>query len=55
MKTKSFAERVLGTTSLVVLSAAAMIGAQQQVVEPSSEEAFADISRRAERASDWIG
>ena len=29
MKTKSFAERVLGTTSLVVLSAAAMIGAQQ--------------------------
>ncbi|WP_143278856.1 hypothetical protein [Bradyrhizobium sp. C9] len=29
MKANSFAERVLGTTSLIVLSAAAMIGAQQ--------------------------
>ncbi len=36
MKTQSFAGRLLGTTSLVVLSAAAMIGAQQPAAAQST-------------------
>ncbi|WP_027580554.1 substrate-binding domain-containing protein [Bradyrhizobium sp. Ai1a-2] len=36
MKTKSFAGRLLGTTSLVVLSAAAMLGAQQPAAAQST-------------------
>ncbi len=36
MKTQSFAGRLLGTTSLVVLSAAAMIGTQQPAAAQST-------------------